>query len=125
MFPPARPGGPDAWTRSLRRAMAHTARRRTAMARWAYSFPFGSENLGILDECTDADVRRWPIGRIRDQAVAVDMEAARTEGRLQELAQTLEMLEGLVREASASPGLVWAVERTRAELVRTLDVRQW
>jgi hypothetical protein len=44
------------------------------MAKWAYSFPFGLVALGVLDECTDEELQRWPIGRLRDQAVSVDMD---------------------------------------------------
>src|SRR5262245_26458686 len=95
------------------------------MAKWAYAFPFGSVNLGVLDECTDEELQRWPIGRLRDQAVAVDMEAARTEGRLQELERTLGVLEWLLGQAPVAPDLPRAVAHTRDELARSYAMRQW
>jgi len=37
----------------------------------AYPFPFGSNPMGWLDTASDADLRRWSWGQLRDQAVAV------------------------------------------------------
>src|SRR4029450_1988271 len=38
----------------------------------AYPYPFGSANLGWVQEASDERLRRLPYPRLRDQAVSVD-----------------------------------------------------
>lgn len=46
----------------------------------AYPYPFGSSNLGWLYEVSDAELRRLPLPRLRDQAVSVDQVFSEVKG---------------------------------------------
>jgi hypothetical protein len=62
------------------------------MNRLAWPFPLGSTTLGHLDTLTDEELRRIGIRRIREQVVAVDLEAYKEDGRLRELANVITTL---------------------------------
>ena len=82
----------------------------------AYPFPFGSRCLGDLAEIPDEELRGWPIGHLRDQAVAVDMVWYEWRGRLL-------MLRDLARMLPECPALQAAVTRILGSLER-IEIQQ-
>ena len=56
----------------------------------AYPYPFGSANLGWVQEASDAVLRRLSYGRLRDQAVSVDEVFAQCKGRYMALWNVIE-----------------------------------
>ena len=65
------------------------------MQRLASPFPFGTSSLDWLAEYLKAgkNLLRLGIGRVRDQAVAVDMEAYYAKGKIQAFNATLRFLD--------------------------------
>jgi hypothetical protein len=60
--------------------------------RTAYPYPFGSWNLGYLYEQSDAELRTWSWGCLRDQAVSVDEVFAEFKGRYLALIEARRLL---------------------------------
>jgi hypothetical protein len=92
--------------------------------RTAYPYPFGSDCLGYLYQQSDADLRRWSWGRLRDQAIAVDEVFAVYKGSYLTLLDTRRRLgdhPAITEQISETVAAMRRITTQKQRLRRLLD----